>query len=166
MEQVILVDTNDNQIGVEEKIKAHQDGKLHRAFSILVFNQKGESLLQKRALDKYHCPGLWSNTCCSHPQPEESLENAAKRRLKEEMNISCDLEEIFSFIYKSEFKNGLTEHEFDHVLRGDYNENEIIPNSLEVAEWKWVNVEELKKDAESNPDQYTPWFKIILKKWD
>src|SRR3989344_7340032 len=117
---IILVDENDNQIGIEEKIKAHLDGKLHRAFSIFVFNNKGELLIQQRALDKYHSAGLWTNTCCSHPKPEEQIIEAGHRRLKEEMEFDCELNEAFSFKYKAVFDNGLTENEYDHVLIGYY----------------------------------------------
>ena len=136
MEQVILVDEKDKEIGLEEKIKAHKEGKLHRAFSVFVFNQKGEMLLQRRALTKYHSGGLWTNTCCSHPRKGEDVDKAASRRLKEEMGFSCGLKEVFSFIYKTGFDNGLMEHEFDHVFVGAY-ESEPKINPEEVAEYKW-----------------------------
>lgn len=164
MERVILVDEKDNEIGTEEKMKAHQNGgKLHRAFSILIFNSKNETLLQRRALKKYHCPGLWSNTCCSHPRPGETVLEAAHRRLKEECGFDTDLKEIFSFIYKVNFDNGLTEWEFDHVLVGKYD-SEVKPNPDEVEECKWIEMEKLKKEVEKNPEKFTPWFRLILQK--
>ncbi|MCD6367805.1 MAG: isopentenyl-diphosphate Delta-isomerase [Candidatus Aenigmarchaeota archaeon] len=164
MERVILVDENDNEIGTEEKIKAHQNGgKLHRAFSILVLNSKGELLIQKRASDKYHCPGLWSNTCCSHPRPGETVEEAAHRRLMEECGFDTDLREIFSFIYKIDFDNGLTEREFDHVLIGKYD-GEIHPNPEEVEECRWIDMKALKREVENDPEKFTPWFRLILER--
>ena len=163
-EKVILVDKNDNPVGVEEKLKAHQNGgKLHRAFSILVFNSKGELLIQRRAFTKYHCPGIWANTCCSHPRPNEETERAAHRRLKEECGFDTELKEKFSFIYEAHFDNGLTEKELDHVFIG-YYDGEVNPNPEEIDEMKWIGMEELKKDVKENPDKYAPWFKIILQK--
>jgi len=163
-EKIILVDKNDNQVGIEEKLKAHQNGgKLHRAFSIFVFNSKGELMLQKRAKTKYHCPGLWTNTCCSHPRPGEELEDAAHRRLKEEMGFDCELKEDFDFIYKAKFDNGLTEWEFDHVFLGQYDGSPRI-NPNEADDWKWIKMRDLKKDIKANPRNYTPWFKIALEK--
>lgn len=161
MEFVILVDKKDNIIGVEEKMKAHQQGKLHRAFSILLFNKKGETLIQKRAKSKYHSPGLWSNTCCSHPRPNEDTKEAAKRRLKEEMGIKTNLKEVFSFIYKAKVGN-LIEHEFDHVFLGSFN-GKPKPNKKEVANWRWIKLKELEKEIKINSQEYTPWFKIIFK---
>jgi len=158
---VVLVDENDKEIGVEEKIKAHREGRLHRAFSIFIFNSKGEMLLQQRARHKYHCGGLWTNACCSHPRPGESLNDAVHRRLKEEMGFDCELKEIFSFIYYVEFDNGLKEHEFDHVFIGLFD-GEVKPNPDEVQDFKWVKIEELVKDIASNPDKYTYWFKLAL----
>jgi isopentenyl-diphosphate Delta-isomerase len=163
MEKVILVDAHDNKIGTEEKIQAHKDGKLHRAFSIFITNSEGKMLLQKRALSKYHCPGLWSNTCCSHPRDGETVLQAAHRRLKEELDFDCPLEEMFSFTYKVAFDNGLTEHEFDHVLTGKFDGNPTI-NPEEVAEYKWISVDELKADIKSNPDKYTYWLKVAIEK--
>lgn len=164
-EKVILVDKKDREIGVEEKIKAHKKGLLHRAFSILVFNKKGDILLQKRAKSKYHSGGLWTNTCCSHPRPKESLKKAAKKRLREEMGIECkNLKEIFSFIYKKKVGN-LIEHEFDHVFFGKFN-GKPKPNKKEAEDWKWIKLTALKKDIKKNPQKYTPWFKIILKKME
>jgi len=166
MIQVILVDKDDKEIGTEEKLKAHQEGKLHRCFSIFVFNLKGELLLQKRAKEKYHSGGLWSNTCCSHPEPNRNLKQEAKRRLKEEMGIDCDLEEIFSFIYKAKVKakkGYLIEYEFDHVFIGKFD-GTPEPNPEEVEDWKWIKPEELKKDVKENSQKYTEWFRIILDK--
>jgi len=158
--KIILVDENDNKIGIGEKLKVHQDGKLHRAFSILVFNSKKELLIQQRAATKYHSANLWSNTCCSHPKPNETLKKAVKRRLKEEMGIKSDLKEVFSFIYKVKLGN-LIEHEFNHVFIGRFNGNPK-PNKEEIKDWKWVNLKELQKDVKENPQKYAYWFKIIL----
>jgi len=163
MKKIILVDKKDNQIGVEEKIKAHLEGKLHRAFSIFLFNAKGEMLIQKRAKGKYHSGSLWSNACCSHPRPNQDIKQEAKTRLKEEMGIdydSKDLKEIFSFIYKAKLGD-LIEYEFDHVFMGKFEGNPK-PNKEEAEDWKWVNPEELKKDVKENPEKYTEWFRIIL----
>lgn len=159
MEKVVLVNKKDEAIGVEEKMKAHLQGKLHRAFSILLFNKKGEILIQKRAKSKYHSPGLWANTCCSHPRPNEGLNEAARRRLKEEMGITTDLKEVFSFIYKAKVGN-LTEHEFDHVFLGRFD-GKPKPNKKEVADWQWIKLTELEADIKKNPKKYAPWFKII-----
>jgi len=160
---ILLVDENDKEVGIGEKIKTHQEGKLHRAFSIFVFNSKGQLLLQRRAKSKYHSGGLWTNTCCSHPRSGEDIEKAVHRRLKEEMGFDCELKEIFSFIYKVKFNNDLFEHEYDHVFIGKFN-GEPIPNPEEVDEWKWVDMEELKKDIEKNPDSYTYWLKESIDK--
>ncbi len=162
MTDIILVDEKDNQIGVGEKLKIHQEGRLHRAFSVLIFNSKGEILLQKRAKTKYHCPGLWTNTCCSHPKPGYEVGKEAERRLREEMGIDCQLKEAFSFIYKANFGE-LTEYEFDHVFLGRYEESPK-PNIEEADDWKWISVEDLKKDMKKSPKIYTPWFKIIMEK--
>ena len=162
MEKVVLVNKEDKEIGTEEKIKAHLQGKLHRAFSIFLFNKKGELLIQKRAKSKYHSGGLWSNTCCSHPRPKENLKEAAKRRLKEEMGIETDLKKIFSFIYRAKLGD-LVEHEFDHVFFGRFD-GRPKPNKKEVADWQWIKLTELQADIKKNPKKYTPWFKIILKK--
>lgn len=157
---VITVNKKDKEIGKEEKIKAHQEGKLHRAFSIFIFNEKGELLLQKRAESKYHSGGLWSNACCSHPRPGFDLKKEAKKRLKEEVGIKTTLKEVFSFIYKAKVGD-LIEHEFDHVFVGKFN-GDPKPNGKEVEEWRWINKRELKKDLKENPEKYTPWLKIIL----
>ena len=163
-EMVILVDKNDNQIGLMEKIEAHKKAVLHRAFSVFILNDNNELLLQRRALSKYHSPGLWTNTCCSHPREGESVINAGIRRLREEMGFETEINNLFSFIYKAEFDNGLTEHELDHVLLGRYNKAPLI-NKLEVSDWKWTNMEFLKKDVVINPDLYTVWFKIIFQQF-
>ena len=161
-EQVILVDEQDNQIGLMEKIEAHEKALLHRAFSVFVFNDKKELMLQQRAAEKYHSPLLWTNTCCSHQREGETNLAAGKRRLQEEMGFVCELKEVFSFIYKAPFDNGLTEHEFDHVMVGDFNGEPNI-NPEEVASYKWMTLEAVKKDIESKPEIYTAWFKIIFK---
>ncbi|WP_121667193.1 isopentenyl-diphosphate Delta-isomerase [Mesonia aquimarina] len=160
-EKVILVNEKDEQIGLMEKIEAHEKALLHRAFSVFVYNEKGEMMLQQRALGKYHSPGLWTNTCCSHQRENESNIEAGKRRLMEEMGFTTDLEETISFIYKAPFENGLSEHEFDYILVGNF-EDDPKPNPDEVADWKWMHPEEVKKDLEENPDNYTAWFKIIF----
>ncbi|MBA4241484.1 MAG: isopentenyl-diphosphate delta-isomerase [Sphingobacteriaceae bacterium] len=162
-EFVILVDEQDNDIGVMEKIKAHQEGLLHRAFSVFIFNHKDELLLQQRSLSKYHSAGLWTNTCCSHPRPNETIKDAANRRLFEEMGMSCDLKIKTNFIYKTSFENGLIEHELDYVLIGSTNQNPHI-NKEEVENYKWMSIADIKKDIISNPNQYTSWFKIALEK--
>lgn len=159
--QVLLVDEQDRFLGVMDKIEAHEKALLHRAFSVFILNDKGEIMMQQRALHKYHSPGLWTNTCCSHQQEGETNVQAAERRLKEEMGFSTRLEEVFSFIYKAPFDNGLTEHEFDHVLIGYYNQTPKI-NLNEVADWKWMSIQEILKELEAQPHRYTEWFKIIF----
>ncbi len=161
-EHVILVDQDDNQIGTAEKLQAHREGKLHRAFSIFIFNKKGQLLLQRRALTKYHSGGLWTNTCCSHPRPSENIDNAVHRRLKEEMGFDCDLKNVFKFTYKAKLDNELTEHEVDHVFIGTCDAHPQI-NPDEVDSYKWVDLDWLKKDIEKNPDLYTYWMKKV---WD
>jgi len=163
-EQVILVDSNDNKIGLMNKIEAHEKALLHRAFSVFIFNKKGQLMLQQRALDKYHCGGLWTNTCCSHQRDGETTLQAAKRRLNEEMGFQTQLEEKFSFIYKAPFDNGLTEHELDHVLVGFYEDAPVL-NKTEAASWKWIDIQSLEEDIKTNPEAYTPWFKIIFEKF-
>ncbi|MBS9773568.1 MAG: isopentenyl-diphosphate Delta-isomerase [Tenacibaculum sp.] len=163
IEKVILVDKQDNPVGLMEKIEAHEKALLHRAFSVFVFNDKGELMLQQRAKEKYHSPLLWTNTCCSHQREGETNIEAGKRRLQEEMGFVCELKEVFSFIYKAPFNNGLTEHEFDHVMIGKFNDNPKI-NREEVEAFKWMPLEDVKKDIEQNPDKYTIWFKIIFEK--
>ena len=162
-EEVILVNEADEQIGVMEKMEAHEKGVLHRAFSVFIFNDKGEMLLQQRALNKYHSGGLWTNACCSHPRPGVDTLKAAKRRLFEEMGIETDLTFKNSFTYKTNFENGLTEHEFDHIFTGIYNE-EPKTNSDEVNSYCWKSPESVKKSIKQMPDIYTSWFKIALDK--
>ena len=163
-EIVILVDENDNELGLMEKMEAHQKGLLHRAFSVFLLNDSNQLLLQKRALDKYHSPGLWTNTCCSHPRKSEKVIDAANRRLFEEMGIKSELKPFTSFVYKAEFDNGLIEHEFDHVIVGSFVGQPMI-NQLEVCDWKWENLDLLKIDLNTNPNDYTEWFKIIFLKF-
>ena len=163
-EQVILVDEQDNPIGLMSKLEAHQKAVLHRAFSVFIFNDKGELMLQQRAKHKYHSPGLWTNTCCSHQREGESNVQAGKRRLQEEMGFTTELSEVTSFIYKAPFDNGLTEHEFDHVLLGYYEDDPEI-NPDEVASWKWMPLEEVNNDIDNHPDIYTVWFVIIFTKF-
>jgi isopentenyl-diphosphate delta-isomerase len=163
-EQVILVDEQDNPIGLMPKLEAHQKAVLHRAFSVFILNSKGELMLQQRAKHKYHSPGLWTNTCCSHQRQGETNIHAGMRRLQEEMGFTTDLKEIISFIYKAPFDNGLTEHEFDHVLIGHYEDSPII-NHYEVADWKWMPLEDVKNDIDTYPELYTVWFVIIFTKF-
>lgn len=160
-ELVILVDKFDNPIGTMEKLEAHQKGLLHRAFSVFIFNSKHELLLQKRALNKYHSAGLWTNTCCSHPRVNEDNLAAANRRLLEEMGLSCQLAYAFNFLYKSKLEEGLIEHEFDHVFVGYSDEIPKI-NLSEVADYQYITIENLKEDIKLNPLNYTTWFKICL----
>jgi isopentenyl-diphosphate Delta-isomerase len=163
-EKVILVNENDEQIGLMPKMEAHEKALLHRAFSVFVFNEQNELMIQQRAFGKYHSPGLWTNTCCSHQREGESNIEAGKRRLQEEMGFSTDLKDTISFIYKAPFDNGLTEHEFDHILVGHFNEEPIL-NPEEVNAWKWMSLEDLKEDMEKQPQLYTEWFKIIFDKY-
>lgn len=160
-ELVVLVNEKDEKVGLMPKLEAHEKGLLHRAFSVFVFNDKGQVLLQQRALHKYHTPGKWANTCCSHQRDGESTLDAGKRRLEEEMGFVTDLEFRKSFIYKASFDNGLTEHEFDHIMVGKYNEDPII-NPEEVADYKWISIPDLQVDIELHPEKYTAWFKIIM----
>ncbi|WKK67607.1 isopentenyl-diphosphate Delta-isomerase [Lutimonas zeaxanthinifaciens] len=163
-EKVILVSKNDEPLGLMGKMEAHEKGLLHRAFSVFVFNQNGELLLQQRALDKYHSPGLWTNTCCSHQREGETNLQAGHRRLQEEMGFNCELKELFSFVYKAPFDNGLTEHELDHVMIGNYDKDPVI-NTEEVGSFKWMPLEEVKNDMLLNPGAYTAWFKIIFNEY-
>lgn len=163
-ENVILVDEQDKTIGFMEKLEAHQKGLLHRAFSVFVFNDKGEMLLQQRAASKYHSPNLWTNTCCSHPRPNEDMLQAAKRRLKEEMGLETELQLKGSFIYKARFDNGLTEHEFDYVYTGISNAQPNI-NKTEVENFSWLSLEKIKSQLKSNPEKFTVWFKIAIERW-
>ena len=164
-EFVILVDQSDKKIGLMEKMEAHRKGELHRAFSVLLFNDEGELLLQKRALLKYHSPGLWTNTCCSHPRDGETVMEAANRRLMEEMGIQANLEKAFTFIYKTRLDNDLIEHELDHVLIGRYNGTPAI-NTEEVETFKYMHPETILKEMKNQPEIWTEWFKIIMPKVD
>lgn len=161
IEEVILVDSNDSEIGLMEKMEAHEKGLLHRAFSVFLFNDSSELLLQKRASTKYHSPDLWTNTCCSHPRKGETIVEAGKRRLVEEMGITADLKSQFTFIYKAELDQGLTEHEYDHVLFGSFNSTPNI-NLDEVSEWKYVHPDLIQQELDSHPQLYTEWFKICF----
>ncbi|GAA3598045.1 isopentenyl-diphosphate Delta-isomerase [Flavivirga amylovorans] len=163
-EKVILVNEKDEQIGLMPKMEAHEKALLHRAFSVFIFNNKNELMLQQRAFGKYHSPGLWTNTCCSHQRDGETNIEAGKRRLQEEMGFVVALKESISFIYKAPFDNGLTEHEYDHVLLGNYEEEPTI-NPEEVASWKWMPLEEVKADILLRPELYTEWFKVIFDKF-
>ena len=160
-EQVILVDEEDRAVGTAEKMHVHRSGGLHRAFSVFVFDPAGNVLLQKRALDKYHSGGLWSNTCCSHPRPGESTIEAARRRLSEEMGFTCELREVFSFVYRAEVGGGLVEHEYDHVLVGTFD-GQPSPDAREVEEWRWCPLGELKRDLAGNPANYTSWLTLAI----
>jgi isopentenyl-diphosphate delta-isomerase len=163
MEQLILVNENDEEIGSGEKLQVHREGRLHRAFSIFVFDSRNRILLQKRAATKYHSGGLWSNTCCGHPRPGETTELAAHRRLREEMDFDCELRLCSSFIYKAELDGELTEWEYDHILIGRYDAAPR-PNRSEVEDWQWIGVEELRARIEEQPGDFTFWLKIALSK--
>lgn len=162
-ELVVLVDENDTPVGTMEKLEAHEKGILHRAFSVFIFNTKGEMLIHRRALDKYHSGGLWTNACCSHPRPEEPTEDAAHRRLNEEMGMSTELKHCFSFVYKSAFDNDLTEHEFDHVFIGT-SDVTPLPNPNEVMDWRYVSLDNLDLELEKHPEHFTTWFRICYPK--
>lgn len=160
-ENVILVNEQDEEIGLMPKLEAHEKAVLHRAFSVFILNSKNEIMLQQRAHHKYHSPLLWTNTCCSHQRAGETNIEAGTRRLYEEMGFKAELKELFHFIYKAPFDNGLTEHELDHVMIGYYNEDPSI-NPEEVEAWKWMGIDDVKSDMVSSPEQYTVWFKIIF----
>ena len=165
--EVVLVNETDEQIGTMEKMAAHRNAVLHRAFSVFIFNGKGEMLLQQRAMRKYHSGGLWTNACCSHPLPGEETLQAARRRLTEEMGFETPLKKVFSFIYKSEFDNGLTEYEYDHVYTGVY-EGAIYPDKEEVHDYCYKSMAEIQSSLQSHPRKYTAWFPIafpLVKKW-
>ena len=163
-EEVILVNKKNEQIGTMAKMEAHEKGLLHRAFSVFILNNEGAIMLQQRAASKYHSPLLWTNTCCSHQRVGETNIEAGKRRLQEEMGFVAELKELFSFIYKAPFDNGLTEHEYDFVMIGSFDAEPNI-NPDEVEAWKWMSPELVKKDINDNPEQYTVWFKIIFEKF-
>ncbi len=166
IEHVVLVDDQDRVLGTEQKMLAHQLGLLHRAFSVFIYHKIGDKylfLLQQRHPDKYHCGGLWTNACCSHPRLEETVLDAAHRRLKEELSLSTALQAIGQFQYKANFDNGLSEHELDHVLIGSYDSAKpILPNPKEVLELRWMSVEAILRDYQSHPHGYTPWFKMAF----
>ncbi len=164
LEYVVLVDENDVEMGVMEKQEAHEKALLHRAFSVMVFNEKKELLLQQRAFTKYHSGGLWTNTCCSHPRPGESAISAAHRRLKEEMGFDCELQAHQTFVYKAPFENGLTEHEFDHVFVGKFNQDPQF-NLEEVASFQWLSLPDLQVQLLDNPEKFTVWFRIIMESY-
>lgn len=164
-EMVVLVDTQDQVIGMAEKMQAHEQGLLHRAFSVFVVREKNgelEILLQQRQSEKYHCGALWTNTCCSHPRIDEDIVTAANRRLQEEMGLSVDLTVIDSFIYRAEFSNGLVEYEYDYVLVGYYNNEAINPNPIEVENYSWCTINQLKRNLIDRPELYTPWLEPAL----
>jgi isopentenyl-diphosphate delta-isomerase len=161
-EKVILVDKNDNELGTMEKQEAHVKGLLHRAFSVFIFNDKNELLLQRRAVNKYHSGGLWTNTCCSHPRQNEKTEDAAKRRLLEEMGMRSTLKKQFDFVYKAKLDNNLYEHELDHVFFGFTNDLPII-NPEEVEEYTYKTLEDIGNEMKTTPDKYTEWFKICFR---
>lgn len=163
MEEVILVDEQDVSTGTMPKLEAHEKAVLHRAFSIFIFNSKGEMLLQQRAQNKYHSAGLWSNACCSHPRPGEDTATAALRRLKEEMGFETELEKVFDFVYKASFENGLTEHEFDHVFVG-YHDGAVYPDKNEAAGYAFTSVNEIEKLLTTQPELFTAWFHIAFPK--
>ena len=161
--EVILVDVNDRPTGTMEKMEAHEKGALHRAFSVFIFNEKGEMLLQQRAMNKYHSGGLWTNACCSHPLPNEETPMAAKRRLQEELGFETTIEKIFDFVYRADFENGLIEYEFDHVFVGTY-EGKIHLNKEEVMDVCYKDVQEIQQNLKNHPQKYTPWFHLAFPK--
>lgn len=163
-EYVVLVDEEDNEVGILEKMQAHVEGKLHRAVSVFIFNSKKQLLLQKRAAVKYHSPNLWTNTCCSHPRQGETVKQAAVRRLTEEMQLSCPLKHVFSFIYNAKLDNGLTEYEYDHVFTG-IADGIPKPDPAEVGEWRYISIDQLDKEIKTQPEQFTEWFKICYDKY-
>jgi isopentenyl-diphosphate delta-isomerase len=161
VEHVVLVDAQDRQVGTMEKMEAHEKGVLHRAFSVFLFDNAGQLIIQQRAWTKYHSPGLWANTCCSHPRENEPIIEAGKRRLKEEMGMDSDLRPLFSFIYKADMGNGLIEHELDHVLVG-YANTEPHINLQEVASYRSMRLADIQMDLQRRPERYTEWFKIVF----
>jgi isopentenyl-diphosphate delta-isomerase len=160
-EQLILVDAEDRELGVGEKMEVHLAGALHRAFSVFVFDGRGRLLLQKRAADKYHSAGLWSNTACGHPRPGEATREAARRRLREEMGFDCELREAFEFLYRAELDGALVEHEYDHVFVGTH-EGDPAPDPSEVEEWRWVSMSELRRALSEQPHLYSRWLKLAV----
>jgi len=167
LQEVILINENDEQIGTMEKMEAHQKALLHRAFSVFIFNSKNEMLLQQRSVNKYHSGGLWTNACCSHPKPNEETKDAAGRRLFEELGFKTELKKIFHFTYKHRFENGLTEFEFDHVFIGHFN-GAILPDKEEVNDYCFMSMDEIGPSLKSHPQKFTPWFLIafpLVKNW-
>lgn len=167
LEEVILVNEFDKPLGVMEKMEAHRKALLHRAFSIFIFNSKGEMLLQRRSFSKYHSGGLWTNACCSHPRPGEETCQAANRRLFEELGFTTPLEKIFDFTYKSEFDNGLTEYEYDHVYVGQYDHN-VYPNPEEVSDYRFLSAGAIGSELAVHPEKYTSWFQLafpLIRSW-
>jgi isopentenyl-diphosphate delta-isomerase len=160
-ERVILVDESDRELGTEEKLRAHSSGVLHRAFSVFVTDDRGRVLLQRRSSGKYHSAGLWSNTCCGHPRPGETVASAARRRLLEEMGIACALESRGSFVYRAELDNGLIEHELDHLFVGRFIGNPL-PDPAEADGWMWVPLSQAAVDCAARPKQFTVWFPLAL----
>lgn len=161
VERVVLVDEEDRETGAAEKLEAHAAGRLHRAFSIFVFNSANELLLQRRAATKYHSGGLWSNTCCGHPRPDEETAVAARRRLREELNFDCELRAAFKFIYRAELENALVEHEYDHVFVGRFD-GDPLPDESEVEDWRWTTLAELRRAIRERPSDYTCWLNVAL----
>lgn len=162
-EEVILVNTADEELGTMEKMEAHEKALLHRAFSVFIFNKAGDMMLQQRAASKYHSPGLWTNACCSHPRPGEAVADAAHRRLQEELGFDAPLQKIFDFTYQATFDNGLTEHEFDHVFTGIY-EQQVLPNPEEVQAVAFESMKQVAEQLDTHPEKYTAWFKIAFPK--
>lgn len=156
-EHVILVDSNNRELGTMEKMEVHEKGLLHRAFSIFIFNSVGEMLVHRRAEEKYHCGGMWTNAVCSHPRPGESQSQALRRKMQQEMGFSTEVKKAFDFTYKAELSNGLIEHEYDEVFYGIYD-GELAPNPMEVQDFRYVSISELSKSLRDNPEQFTPWF--------
>jgi isopentenyl-diphosphate delta-isomerase len=165
IQEVILVNEKDEAIGTMEKMEAHRKGLLHRAFSVFIFNTKGEMLLQRRAMNKYHSAGLWTNSCCSHPQPGEEVHEAAQRRLQEEMGFTAVLEKIFDFVYQADFDNGLTEHEFDHVFAGEYD-GPVDVNKEEVMDYCYKSLDQVRSSLKEQPYKFTAWFHLAFPKME
>ncbi len=163
-EQVVLVDNQDNELGTCPKLKAHQEGLLHRALSVFIFNPEGKMLIHQRAHEKYHCGGMWTNACCSHPRPNERVGDAAIRRIKEEMGFSCPLQEVFCLLYHAPVGNNLFEHEFDHVFIGSYDSQEVHPDPQEVAAYRWIAIPDLLEEMSHAKERFTPWFHLAVPK--
>lgn len=161
MEEVILVDSDDRELGTTEKLRAHEEGLLHRAFSVFIFNSDGRMLIQRRALSKYHSGGLYTNACCSHPRPGELTVDAAHRRLREEMGFDCEIEFVFPLVYRADLDHRLFENEYDHVFLGIYD-GKVIPDSDEVQEYQWIEADQLKDWMKDKPDDFTVWFTLSV----